>query len=346
MVAFDSKALASRLGRGDWPSFVLVTGDDSEAVRRSVETLLEALPEEARDTAVERFDEEGLVAALDAARTRPLLGDRRVVVVDAPSLLSGKTKVKEPEAEALKRYAEHAPEHALLVLIAAKIDRRKALAKSLLEAALVIDCARPKEREMPRWIVAQAAELGLKLPPQAAQAIADAVGIDTGLAARELDKLRLLVGARNAEDRGGDLMSVSAEAVEMALGPSRAVGAFALEDALLAGRGAEAVEALDRHLQGGGSGLPLPLLGRLASIVRRLALARGVVEAGGDESIVRETLGCHPFVAKKYARAARSVGRRADRALAACVEADRALKSGGDARAALIRVVLALAARA
>ena len=346
MAGVDTATLAKKLEGGDWPRLVLVTGDDAEGMRRSVEVLLEALPEDARATGVERFEGEGLASALDAARTRPLLGDRRVVVVDAPELLSGKGKVKESDAEAIKRYADNPPEHALLVLVAAKVDRRKALAKTLIERATLIDCARPKEREIPRWIAAQAAELGLKLPPQAAQALADAVGVDTGLAARELDKLCLLVGKGPDESQGRSLTAVSAEAVETALGPSRAVGAFALEDALLAGRGAEAMEALDRHLEGAGSGLPLPLLGRLASIVRRLAVARGVVETGGDEGKVRKTLGCHPFVAKKYTQAARGVGRRADRALAACVDADRALKSGGDARAALARIVLALAARA
>ncbi|MFI4897979.1 MAG: hypothetical protein ACIARR_09155, partial [Phycisphaerales bacterium JB059] len=81
-----------------------------------------------------------------------------------------------------------------------------------------------------------------------------------------------------------------------------------LEDALLAGRTRDGVELLDRLLAEGHVKEPLAVLGRLAGICRRLAVAHGAVESGGGESAVQQALGCHPFVAKKYARAARVVG--------------------------------------
>lgn len=321
-----------------WPPVVLLCGEDSEARERGLAAVIAALPEEERGTAVERFAGAPVLRVLDAARTAPLLGGRRIVIASGIDWLeAGGDETAQQE---LLRFLAHAPEHALLILISPKADRRIKLMKSIEERGFVLDCPLPKEREMAGWIGARAQERGFELAPRAAQLLADAIGTDTGLAARELDKLALI--AEHGEGRKPPTVDLAL--VEEALGPHRVPGAFALEDALLGGRGAEALEALDRHLDANDSGIPLALLGRMSAIVRRLSLAAEIVERGGGEQDVQETLGAHPFVAQKYTQAARRIGPRSERALAACVAADGMLKSGRDPRAALVRVVLALAA--
>ena len=192
---------------------------------------------------------------------------------------------------------------------------------------------------MASWVAAKAAERGLKLTGPAARALAEAVGTNTAIAERELDKLALVSDASGSAVGKG----IGVETVEEMLGPGRAVGAFALEDALLGGDAAGAVEILGRRLVGTDNSAPLVLLGQLASISRRLAAAYDVVGRGGGADEVREALGCHPFTAGKYAQAARKVGARAGDAMAACVAADGRLKSGGDAWQALAGVVQAFA---
>lgn len=332
--------LKKRLAGEDWPGVLVVTGEDGEAATRALELVVAALPEEDRLTGIERFAGAPAPRVLDAARTAPLLGGRRIVIVtDVDWLGAGGD---EKAQEALAAYAERPPGHALLVIVTTKADGRLGVVKKIEKAGFLLDCPLPKEREMPAWLADRARERGLALEPQAAQALADAVGTETAVAARELDKLALLAHA----DGRPSPVPVDAALVEEALGPARAAGAFQLEDALLAGRAPEALEALGRHLAGSDSGVPLMLLGRIASVVRRLSLAAGVVGRGGGDREVQEALGGHPFVAQKYAQAARRVGARAERALAACVVADGMLKSGRDPRAALTRVVLALAASA
>ncbi len=115
---------------------------------------------------------------------------------------------------------------------------------------------------------------------------------------------------------------------------------------MLAGERARALSALDRHLAGGGPRELLGLLGRLAGIARRLAVAQAVVARGEGEDALREQLACHPFVARKYTQAARRPGADPAAGLVAAVRADRAIKSGGDGGAALREVVLALTAKA
>ncbi len=314
------------------PPVILLAGEDDARREEALAALLEALPEETRATGVDRFDGGPLPRVLDAARTLPLLGGRRVVVARDPEGLAGGG---EEARKMLLEWLAAPPAHAVLVLVVRRVDRRLKVVREIerVGAAFLFDP--PREREMSAWIRERAAERGLRLAPAAAALLADAVGTDTGLAARELEKLALVV------PREGQV--TEALVAEM-LGPHRAAGAFALEDALLEGRTAEALAALERELgPAPGPGTVLPLLGRLAGISRKLAVAAGVLSAGGGEGEVREALGCHPYVAKKYTRAARRLGGRAAAALASCAAADGRLKTGGEPRAALAAVVLALA---
>ncbi|RMG43283.1 MAG: DNA polymerase III subunit delta [Acidobacteria bacterium] len=329
------------LESGDGPPVLLLAGDDEEAIGAALARVVEAVPEEERAAAVERFDVADLARALDAARTPSLLGGRRVVIVDAGAALGpgGDGSVRERLEAHLERFPRREGCAALLVVVARRIDGRSRLAKRLAAEGALAVFDRPKERDMPAWVAAEARRRGLTLEPAACQAIADAVGSDTALAARELDKLALAAPAAGRRGR----RSVATPLVEALLRPGRSVGAFALEDALLAGRAAEALDALDRHLAGAGPGAGPALLGRLAAIARRLTVAHAVVSGGGGEAAVRDALGCHPFVARKYAEAARRGGARGEHGLAAAVAADGMLKSGSDARGALVPVVLALA---
>lgn len=328
--------LLEALAGEQWPPVLVVTGEDQDGRERAIQAVVRAVPEEDRATTVERLSGRPVAQVLDAARTAPLWGDRRVVIVTDCEWLV-------PTADAgaqedLTEYVRRAPRHALLALEAIKVDRRLTVVKAIEEHGFLLECAAPRERDMPFWLTERSRESGLALTAEAAQVLADAVGTDTGLAAREVDKLVLLAGERPA--RG--FAPVDAELVEQSLGPARAAGAFALEDAILGGRGPAALETMDRRLAGADAGTPLILLGRLAAVVRRLSIAAGVLGRGGGEQEVQQALGGHPFVAHKYAVAARGLGSRTERAMAACVVADGMLKSGRNPRAALTKVVLAL----
>ncbi len=327
-------SLQREITKGRWPPVVLVVGEDGVAARRAIDTLVAALPEEERLTGVDRLDQAPLARVLDAARTRTLLGGRRVVVATEPQGLAGGSDAVEP----FLAFLERPPAHATLVLVVSRADRRLKVFKRLEEVGLVVDCPLPREREMAGWIAARASERGVRLSPAAVRALADAVGTGTTAADRELDKLALLSGPET-EGKG-----IGIETVEELLAPGRAVGAFALEDALLAGDVSQAVEILSRRLRGADAGTPLVLLGQLAGISRRLAVAHDVVGRGGAAEAVREALSCHPFTAGKYAEAARRVGARAAAALTACVAADGRLKTGGEPWQVLAGVVQAFAA--
>jgi DNA polymerase-3 subunit delta len=319
------------------PPVVLIAGADAELRHEALQAILGGLDDDQRATGVDRFEQAPIHRVLDAARTPSLLGGgRTVVAVDPPGLVTS----DEAAREALSAYLEAPAAGSTLVLVVDKLDRRLKLAKQVEKIGLIVPCEPPREREMPSWIAARAQRLGLRLAPDAIQLLADAVGTDTGLAVRELEKIAL-VAVDGGLAAGG---TVRAPDVEPLLGPTRSVGAFALEDALLGGHTGQALDALERHLVGRDAAAPLALLARLATISRRLVVAADALRERQDPEAVRTALGCHPFVAKKYASAAREAGqRRGERGLAACVAADARLKSGEPPYAALSRVVLMLA---
>ena len=329
--------LSKALSGPSLPPVVLIAGSDAEMRHEALKGILGRLDDDQRATGVDRFEQAPIHRVLDAARTPSLLGgERTVVAVDPPGLVTS----DEAAREALSAYLQTPAPGTMLVLVVDKLDRRLKLIKQIEKTGVIVPCEPPREREMPSWIGARAQRLGLRLAPDAIQLLADAVGTDTGLAVRELEKIAL-VAMDGGLAAGGVIRAAD---VEPLLGPSKSVGAFALEDALLGGRTEQALDALERHLGGRDAAAPLALLARLATISRRLVVAADALEQREDPEAVRAALGCHPFVAKKYATAARDGGRRrGERGLAACVAADARLKSGDQPYPALSRVVMTLA---
>jgi DNA polymerase-3 subunit delta len=88
-----------------------------------------------------------------------------------------------------------------------------------------------------------AAELGLRLEPAAAEALAEAIGSDSARLASELEKLALHATASES----GPPAPITAAAVEALVG-GRSTSALAVGDALLAGQGAEAIARADALL--------------------------------------------------------------------------------------------------
>src|SRR5215213_1725396 len=122
-----------------------------------------------------------------------------------------------------------------------------------------------KPRELPRWIVARAAELDLQIDTQAARALIAHVGDRQQRLQRELEKLALEHGA------GARL---GAEEVEQSTASSAERKTWTLADALVAGDERTATRAL-LELRQQGERVP----GLLYGMVRRLRDALAVAEA-------------------------------------------------------------------
>jgi DNA polymerase-3 subunit delta len=95
-----------------------------------------------------------------------------------------------------------------------------------------------------------ARELGLRLEPEAAEALAEAIGSDSTRLASELEKLALYVASGGGSGDSAGEGPITATAVA-ALIDSHATSSLAVGDALLAGRPADAIARVDALLAAG-----------------------------------------------------------------------------------------------
>jgi len=225
------------------------------------------------------------VAASLAAMTFAL--GRRFVIAD------GVERWKEGDvAPVATAMASADPETLTVAFFAREEGRAKApaaLAKAV-EAAggQVVEEREVKPRDLPRWLVARAAELGITLDVQGARALIAQAGDRRQRLVRELEKLAL---------EHGDGARLGVEEVQASSATSAERKLWTLADALVAGDERTATRAL-LDLRTQGERMP----GLLFGMVRRLRDALAVAEAlaaGQPAAQVKRSLRMPSFAADR-----------------------------------------------
>jgi DNA polymerase-3 subunit delta len=189
-------------------------------------------------------------------------------------------------------------------------------------------------RELPRWIVAEAAKLGITLDNAAAQALIGHVGDRQQRLLRELEKLAL---------EHGEGASVGVAEVDAAAAPSAEHQVWGLVDAIVAHDRPRATRAF-LELRAQGETLPrlVPLMARRVRDVLAIAVR---LEAGESPAQVKESLRMSSWAAErriKEARASDSAAlRRSLEALSDLELANRGMSGmseQGDDTAALLAI--------
>ena len=229
----------------------LLWGDDEAARNRASEALVEQLVDPAWSAInLSRLDgnDTGQAAqALEEARTPPFGSGARVVVLQRSPFCN---QCPAELAEQLESNLELIPPDCHLLLVnPAKPDGRLRTTKAL-QKLVKAGSATEKSFQLPAvWDGAgqlelmhrTAAELGLKLEPAAAEALAEAIGSDSARLASELEKLSLFAAS------GGQPAPITLAAVQALVG-GQSTNALAVGDALLAGRAADAIALVDALL--------------------------------------------------------------------------------------------------
>jgi DNA polymerase-3 subunit delta len=311
----------------------LIVGDDEAEMSRLAAELSALVEDELRAFNLERMyageKAASPAAIVESARTLPMMGERRVIVVlRAERILKPKRRGKaleeggreddaEPpgDVDVLEAYVRSPEPLTTLVLVAADVDRSRRLYKALHKQATVVECwglkgskeARVDLRQVARQaetLVKQAvAEAGQQIEPAAARLIAERAGTDIATLRGDLDRLLLYAAAKPKIDLKDVQDVVSAETAQ---------DDWAVTNAIQRGNTAEAL--------------------------RQIALA---LEAGSAAYQVLGQLGW--FVREKLAY---SAPRRVPAAIEALFRTDLDLKSsGGDPRVLLERLVVELCRR-
>jgi DNA polymerase III subunit delta len=235
---------------------------------------------------------EALTAALSAMTFA--LG-RRFIIVD------GVERWKDKEMEPVEAALKHIPPDTTVAFFAREDSRAKAPAKlheAVKRAGGDISTEESvKPWELPKWVKARGAELGLTLDTDAARALVQNVGDRQQRLLRELEKLALQAGP-GAEIDAGEVELLTASSAERK--------AWTLADALLAGAGADAMRVY-LALRAQGERVP----GLLYWMSNRIRVAHDVaqaVEAGEPVAQIKRRLRMPSRAADKLIADARRAG--------------------------------------
>lgn len=140
MSAITPAEASKRIAAGDLAPVYLVLGDDDVEKARVADSFEQAVEEGLRAFNVDRIDgaEATLREVVDAAATLPMMTARRIVIVRrAERCLTPKRESRASAADlaAFEAYLADPFPHAVLVLVAGELDRRRRTTARLLEAA-------------------------------------------------------------------------------------------------------------------------------------------------------------------------------------------------------------------
>jgi len=265
----------------------LITGTDEAKISRARARLRERAEREGGPGALELFeagegrrspDVEALVGSLAAIS---LIASRRYLLVDG---VEGWGKADAKRAtEALAQI----PDETTVALIAhgkAPAGLDKAVKSA---GGEVLSYEAPRERELPKQLVADARELGFELEPAAARVLVERLGPRPMRLRTELERLALWAGENGAVSTD-DLNAMVADTSEEAI--------WGLADAVVAGDQAETMRVAER-LVAQGEALPR-IVYSVGPRLRQALRAAAELEAGKPAGEVAKGLQMHPYAAK------------------------------------------------
>ena len=268
------------------PIYVIVGDDEAEMSRLAAE-ISALIEDELRAFNLERMyaTDKGVspAAIVESARTFPMLGDRRVVLVlRAEKILKPKRRGKvveetatseddEPagDVEVLEEYVKEPEPRTTLVFVAADVDRTRRLFKALQKQATIVECwglkgakdGKPDLRQVARTaetLVRQAVtDAGQQIDAGAARLIAERAGTDIATLRGDVERLLLYTAGKSKIDLKDVQEVVSAETAQ---------DDWAVTTAIQRGDTAEALRQLGLALESGG--VPYMILGQLGWFVR------------------------------------------------------------------------------
>lgn len=280
---------------------------------------------------VERFHAQDTppTRVLESARTLPFLGSRRLVILQEVEAY------KAEQLNALMPYVEDPAPSTCLLLAGRKLDSRTRLAKALSKAGRVHVFKKLWPRDLPPWLAQRAALRGKTLAREAAERLAELMGLGLGALDSEVEKLSLYVGGR---------AQISAQDVAAVTGRGRLYSIFDFTDALAAGRLHRTLTSYD---QLDSLGEPaVKVLAMVTRLFRQLLEARKVLDQGGGPGQVQSALRLPPQAAGTILERAQkeSAAGLASR-LGRILQADLALKSSpGADRVIMERLIMDLCA--
>ena len=354
---FVAEIESAAAGKGQLRPGYVLAGDEIFLLDRCRAAVLKVfVPPELRDFCLSDLDlaETSIFEVLDRAQTPSLMAPFQVIFVRNLRQLYTRG-AKKDEFAALDRYFRSPNPQALLVFVADFLripadarrmelddkNRFERLRETLGEYCGVVELARVSEEDAMRWAVTTAQAANVRLEPDAARELVDALGDDMMLVSSELDKLLLYAHGR-ARITLGDVETMVLSAKQRSL--------YELTDAISARDRVRALALLHGLLNSSDAGEEAAIghLYMLARTFRQMLviLEKNVRDSRAIWQALWQGFRMPPFAADDLIRQARRYKSRRDltRALRLIARADLELRSSPpDKRLVLERLIYDLA---
>lgn len=277
------RELAAALKKGTVAPVYLVVGEDEAGKDEVVASLVNLVEEDLRAFNVERFTAGDAKPddVVFAARTLPMLGERRVVVfAHIERLFKGRRKLAEVDDEAsapedapppdpggLEGYVLSPEPSNVLVLVAADINRSTKLGKLLDKQAVTVECdgfstegfngAQTALRDAMQFAADRVKAAGKRIDAPGLTALVERAGPDIVRLRKDIDTLVLFVG---------DASGITERDVRLVVGAAQQFDDWAVTNAIAAGDAATALRHVALMIENGSS--PFQMLGQLGWWVR------------------------------------------------------------------------------
>ena len=284
--------LLSAAKDGDISPVYLITGSDELSRERFFRKLTSCIvPDSVRDFNLNSFSLEGLdfVRFKSIYESYPIMSQRRVLI------LRDCDKLNQVSKDNLEEIFMSPIETSCVIFVSEKIDLRLKLFKEAKKIGSAIEFRIPYDKDLPKWIETQASLVGLKFDPKALLLLQLYVGNSPGELVKEIEKLAACVP---------DKVIVSEELVRQVTSNTRGVTVFELADAIGQKKAQEALNLLEKFLDGGNHpAVAVKMIARHYSI-----LSRAKIELGKGNNIegIAKVIGIHPYFARSYIDQARS----------------------------------------
>jgi DNA polymerase-3 subunit delta len=219
--------------------------------------------------------------ALASAEQLPMISSKRVVKITNVIVSASGTKdtLKEDDEEILAAYLNRPPETSVVIFVADELDKRRKIAKLLLDKCCAVEFKQLEEAELISWARTKLKDLNSEADDRALRHLVGLIGNNVRRLTNEIEKLSVAALP--------DAL-ITNELVEALVPDSRELSNFELTDSLLSKNKTRALQILKKILDDGAE--PLMLLGLIASNFRRLFMSKELMRQGVERREVARIL--------------------------------------------------------
>lgn len=315
------------LGRRNISPLIVFLGEDPFDLDESIRLLCETyVDESSRDFNFQQFSSRDvdIETLLNAARTFPLLADRRLLVLRNIDELSAAAQ------QSLAVYLDDPVPETILAMTAERLEKKNPFFKRLQERADCVEFQKLRDYQLPELVRKKAAQMGCRFAPDALEFFCHRSGTDLRRLDSEMEKLLEFLGEKKTAELE-DVAQASSEGGEAVI--------FQLTNAVGQRNLSASIVSLQEQLER--KTAPLFILIMLVRHFRQLWIVQALHRQGLDSNTIAARAGINRFfITGMLSQAKNYNAEELRRIFEIFLETDHGLKTSGCNPAAVLEDLL------